>query len=90
MPNVNEAKDREILRNKSLLKEFERYKTELATSKKKKLTEVRVEVLRAGFKNCFEKFDYKTIIEISNSINEDILNQDEKLLMYFDFANERI
>ncbi len=90
VPNVNEAKDREILRNKSLLKEFERYKTELATSKKKKLTEVRVEVLRAGFKNCFEKFDYKTIIEISNSINEDILNQDEKLLMYFDFANERI
>jgi DNA modification methylase len=90
VPNVDEAKDREIMRNKSLLKEFERYKTELATSKNKKLNEVRVEVLRAGFMNCLEKFDYKTIIEISNAINENILNEDEKLLMYYDLAKERI
>ena len=40
VPNMNEAKDREVLRNKSLLKEFDRYKEELDNPKTKKIKEV--------------------------------------------------
>ena len=55
VPNMNEAKDREAIRTKALLKEFDRYVTELTNPKAKKLKEVRLEALRAGFRSCFDK-----------------------------------
>lgn len=54
-PNPNEAKDREALRSKVLMKEFNEYLTIINKPKAKKLKEVRVEALRIGFKNCWEK-----------------------------------
>ena len=90
VPNMNEAKDRETLRNKSLLKEFDKYKEELDNPKTKKIKEVRVEALRAGFKMCWEKKDFKTIVNLGDKIPQNILLEDEQLLMYYDIAKDRI
>ena len=89
-PNPNEAKDREALRNKALLKDFSVYMAEINKPKAKKLKEVRVEALRAGFKNCWEQKDFKTIVELGDKIPQNILLEDEQLLMYYDIAKDRI
>lgn len=87
---MNEAKDREALRTKALLKEFDRYIAELSTSKTKKLKEVRVEALRAGFKSCWEKKDFNTIVTMGDKIPQNLLLEDEQLLMFYDIAKDRI
>ena len=89
-PNPNEAKDREALRNKALLKDFNGYISEINKPKAKKLKEVRVEALRAGFKSCWEQKDFKTIVELGDKIPQNILLEDEQLLMYYDIAKDRV
>ncbi len=89
-PNPNEAKDREALRTKVLLKEFGTYVTAINQPKAKKLKEVRVEALRAGFKNCWEQKDFKMIVTLGDMIPQNILLEDEQLLMYYDIAKDRI
>ncbi len=89
-PNPNEAKDREALRAKVLLKEFNGYVAAISQPKAKKLKDVRVEALRAGFKNCWEQKDFKTIVTLGDMIPQNILLEDEQLLMYYDIAKDRI
>jgi DNA modification methylase len=89
-PDPNEAKDREALRSKVLLKEFTGYVTAISQPKAKKLKEVRVEALRAGFKNSWEQKDFKTIVTLGDMIPQNILLEDEQLLMYYDIAKDRI
>lgn len=86
----NEAKDREALRNKVLLKEFNGYLTIIKQPKAKKLKEVRVEALRAGFKNCWEQKDFNTVVTLGDMIPQNILLEDEQLLMYYDIAKDRL
>ena len=86
----NEAKDREALRSKVLLKEFTGYVTAINQPKAKKLKEVRVEALRAGFKNSWEQKDFKTIVTLGDMISQNILLEDEQLLMYYDIAKDRL
>lgn len=88
VPDLNEAKDREALRNKSLLKEFGDY-VPLASGGKK-LKEVRVEALRAGFKKCWLDKDFKTMVVVAEKIPNNILLEDEQLLMYYDIAKDRV
>lgn len=90
VPDLNEIKDREALRNKVLMKEFNNYMAELSHPKAKKFKEVRVEALREGFKKCWEKKDFKTIVSLSEKIPQNILLEDEKLLMFYDIAKNRI
>jgi DNA modification methylase/rubredoxin len=90
LPNMNEAKDRERLRIKGLLKEFDRYVTEITNPKTKKLKEVRVEALRAGFRSCFDKKDFQTIVTLGDKIPQNLLLEDEQLLMFYDIAKDRI
>lgn len=89
-PDPNEAKDRDALRTKVLLKEFNGYVTAIGQPKAKKLKEVRVEALRAGFKNCWEQKDFKTIVNLGDMIPQNILLEDEQLLMYYDIAKDRV
>ncbi len=89
-PDPNEAKDRETLRSKVLLKEFAAYVTAISKPKAKKLKEVRVEALRAGFKNSWEQKDFKTIVTLGDMIPQNILLEDEQLLMYYDIAKDRV
>lgn len=89
-PDPNEAKDRDTLRNKVLLKEFNGYVSMINQPKAKKLKEVRVDALRSGFKNCWERKDFKTIVTLGDMIPQNILLEDEQLLMYYDIAKDRV
>jgi DNA modification methylase/predicted RNA-binding Zn-ribbon protein involved in translation (DUF1610 family) len=85
VPDPNKQADLEKLRDKMLIREFNLYLEEIRKSKKK-LKFVRTEAVRAGFKKCWAEKNYKTIIEIGNKISEKILQEDDKLLMYYDNA----
>lgn len=90
IPNMNEVKDRESLRSKALLREFNTYISKTNNTKTKKLKEVRVEAMREGFKKCWEQKDFKTIITLGEKIPQNILLEDEQLLMFYDIAKDRI
>lgn len=85
-PDPSKAKDLEQKRERSLLKEFESYKSAAG----RKLKEFRLEVLRAGFKTAWGAKDYKTIIGIAQKIPEEALQEDEKLLLWYDQALTRM
>lgn len=89
VPDANDEKDLEILRNKALLKEFNLC-VEQASKPKSKIKEVRVEALRAGFKQCYIDKDFKTIIMVGDNIPENLLTEDEVLLQYYDIASSRV
>ena len=85
VPDPNKAKDLEQKRERSLLKEFEAYKT----ATKRQLKESRLEVLRAGLKTAWASKDYKTIIGIAEKLPDETLQEDEKLLLWYDQALTR-
>jgi DNA modification methylase len=85
VPDPNKAQDLEKKREKALLKEFDAYTSFTG----RKLKEFRLEVMRAGFKHAWGIKDYKTIIAIAQKLPEDALQEDEKLLLWYDQALTR-
>ena len=85
VPDPNKAGDLEKLREKALLKEFEEYK-----GPKKKLKVFRLESVRAGFKKAWQERDYAVIISVANNIPNNVLEEDPKLLMWYDQAVTRM
>jgi hypothetical protein len=85
VPDPNKAQDLEKKREKALLKEFEAYRSHTG----KRMKDFRLEVLRAGFKTAWGNKDYKTIIDIAAKIPEEALQEDEKLLLWYDQALTR-
>lgn len=85
-PDPNKAQDLEKKREKALLKEFETYLT--ATGRR--LKEFRLEVLRAGFKDAWGRKDYQVIIKVAQKIPDEALQEDEKLLLWYDQALTRM
>ena len=86
VPDPNKAKDLEQKRDRSLLKEFETYKS----ATKRQLKESRLEVLRTGFRTAWAVKDYKTIIGIAEKLPDQTLQEDEKLLLWYDQALTRM
>ena len=86
-PDPNKAGDLEKLREKALLKEFQGY-TE-RTKKFKRNEKFRMEAVRAGFKKAWQERDYATIITVARKIPDKILQEDPKLLMWYDQAVTR-
>jgi len=85
VPDPNKAGDLEKLRERALLKEFHEY----LESKQKRLKVFRLEAVRAGFKKAWQEKDYNTIIEVAKKIKEEVLQEDPKLLMFYDQALTR-
>ena len=85
VPDPNKAGDLEKLREKALLKEFAEYK-----QARKKLKLFRLEAVRAGFKNAWQERDYQTIINVAEKIPNKVLEEDPKLLMWYDQAVTRM
>ncbi len=85
VPDPNKAQDLEKKRERALLKEFEAYQA----SSGRKLKEFRLEVLRTGFRAAWAAKDYKAIIAIAQRIPEEALQEDEKLLLWYDQAMTR-
>ncbi len=86
VPDTSKQGDLEKTREKQLLREFEEYRT--ATQRKLKL--FRTEAVRAGFKAAYDRQDYRTIVDIARKLPDTVLQEDEKLLMYYDVALTRL
>lgn len=86
VPDPNNAQQMEKSREGRLLKEFENYKSFSG----KKLKVFRLEAVRAGFKKAWQDTHYQTIIDVAEKIPEEVLQQDPKLLMWYDQALTRL
>jgi hypothetical protein len=86
VPDPNRQLDLEKLRDKSLLREFEDYKV----AKQKRLKTFRTEAVRAGFKAAWAARDYQTIVSVAKKLPEDVVQEDQTILMYYDNASMRL
>jgi len=66
----------------------DRKKRDIPTGRRLKI--IRLEAVRAGFRHCWQNKDYHTIIAVGNRIEESILQEDQKLLMWYTNAQTRL
>jgi hypothetical protein len=85
VPDPNKAGDLEKLRERMLMRVFQEY----MESKQRKLKVFRLEAVRAGFKKAWQERNYQIIIDVAKKIPEDVLQEDPKLLMWYDQAITR-
>ncbi len=88
VPDPNKAGDLEKLRERTLLREFDEY-VALASSQRK-VKVFRLEAVRAGFKKAWQERNYQIIIDVAKKIPDNILQEDPKLLMWYDQAVTRM
>ncbi|SCL81632.1 DNA methyltransferase [Sporanaerobacter sp. PP17-6a] len=85
IPDITKSGDIQKLREKKLLKEFEEY-----LNSKGKLKRFRTEAIRVGFAKLWKEKNYKLIVKMGDRIPENVLQEDDKLLMYYDISSSRI
>ena len=85
VPDPNKASDLEKLRERALVREFDEYRE----AQQKRLRVFRLEAVRTGFKKAWQERDYATIIAVARKIPDNILQEDPKLLMWYDQAITR-
>jgi hypothetical protein len=85
VPNPEREEDLQKLRERGLLKQFHEYKSHTG----RKLKTVRLEAVRCGFKKAWQDRDYVTIINVAEKIPQNLLQEDQKLLMWYDQAQTR-
>ncbi len=85
IPDRTKEADVAKLREKKLLKEFEGYLTA-----KGKLKLFRTEAIRAGFAKLWADKNYKLIVETAERLPESVIQEDDKLLMYYDLSLGRV
>lgn len=90
VPDPNKATDLEKLRERALLKEFDNYLAQIAEQPHKKLKVFRMEAIRTGFKQAWQTKDYQTIVKLAEKIPPSVLEEDDKLLMWYDQAVTRL
>lgn len=86
VPDPNKARDLEMVRERTLLKEFEGYRAHTG----RRLKVFRLEAMRAGFRNAWTNKDYATIVAVAKKVPEEALQEDEKLLLWYDQALTRM
>jgi len=85
VPDPRKAGDIEKVRERALLREFQEYRE----STQRRLKVFRLEAVRAGFRKAWQDRDYDTIIAVARKIPETVLQEDDKLLMWYDQAVTR-
>lgn len=90
VPDPNKATDLEKLRERALLKEFDNHLAQIAEQPHKKLKVFRMEAIRTGFKQAWQGKDYQTIVKVAEKIPPSVLEEDDKLLMWYDQAVTRM
>ena len=85
-PDPKKLGDKEKSKLRTFLRQFDEYRT----STSRKIKEFRTEAVRAGFKHCYDEQDYQTIIDVAEKLPEQVIQEDEKLLMYYDVATMRL
>ncbi len=85
VPDPHRATDLAELRTRGLLREFDEYRN----SSQRRLKLFRLEAVRAGFRRAWQAKDYATIVEVADKIPDVVLQEDPKLLMWYDQAQTR-
>lgn len=85
VPDPNKQADLDQVRTRSLLREFEEYRTGTTA----KLRQFRTEAVRAGFTAAYGEQDWETIVLVANRLPASVLEEDADLLMYYDVARMR-
>lgn len=86
VPDPAKSDDVEKMRRKELLNTFEEYHASDADM----LKTFRSEAVRAGFQAAWQDGSYRAILEVARKIEDDVLEEDPKLLMFRDQAEMRI
>src|SRR5439155_12612253 len=82
VPDTKNEIHLEQLRHRGLMKEFQQY-----ADAKGKLRVIRTEALRAGFKECWQRKDYTTIVQMAKRVPDGAIQEDSALLRYVDNAS---
>lgn len=85
IPDRTKEGDIAKLREKNLWKEFEGY-----MNSKGKLKLFRSEAIRAGFSRLWKEKNYQAIVDIAERLPEQTIQEDDKLLMYYDISLSRV
>ena len=85
VPDPNKGGDLDKLRERTLMREFGEYRE----ANQKHLKVFRLEAVRTGFKKAWQERDYGTIIAVARKIPDKILQEDPKILMWYDQAVTR-
>lgn len=89
IPNVHDGTDKEVLRTKTLIREFKSY-VEQAKLPKGKLSQVRLEALREGFKQCYINKDFKTIVVVGDKLPQDLRDSDPTVSQFYEIALNKV
>lgn len=85
IPDVTKTTDIIKLREKRLVKEFEEYLNSVG-----KLKLFRTEAVRAGFAKLWKEKNYSLIVKTADRLPEYVIQEDDKLLMYYDVSLNRV
>ena len=85
VPDPRKAADVEQRRTRALLREFDEYRS----ARQKRLKLFRLEAVRAGFFRAYQDRDYSTIIAVAEKIPDAVLQEDAKLMLWYDQAVTR-
>ena len=85
VPDPRKGADLERLRERALLREFDEYR-----NAGKRLKRFRSEAIRAGFRRAWQEHDYGIIVSVGRGIPDSVLQNDPKLLMWYDQAVTRV
>ncbi len=84
VPDPNRASDLEKVRRRALLRDFAAYR-----EGRGRLKQFRAEAVRAGFEDAWREHDYAAILRVAERLPEEVLQEDQTLLMYYDNATLR-
>ena len=86
VPDPDKAADVEKRRVRALLREFAGYRD----SPRRKLKLFRLEAVRAGFFAAYRARDYAAIVSVAEKLPEPVLQEDPKLVLWYDSALTRM
>ena len=86
VPDPGKDGDLQKLRMRAMLREFDEYRS----STHRRIRQLRTEAVRVGFKHCYDLQDYWAIVDVARKLPEQVVQEDEKLLMYYDVAAMRL
>ncbi len=87
--NENDDIDVEKKKAKIYFKEFKVY-LEVCQKPRGKLKDVRLEAIRAGFKQCYDEKRFADIILVGDRMPQNILYEDPYLLQYYETASSKM
>ena len=86
VPDTGKQADLQRLREKQLLNEFNDYRDIVA----RRIKTYRSEAVKAGFRDCWQKGDYTTLVKVARKLPQEALQEDLDLMMYYDNAIIRL